>query len=96
MIIWQLFDTRWCTKQVILRVTLLDLQVAGLQGCASTLGPKSFLALPGLEHGSPAFMASALPTEGQITTKMDGPGYLVVSFFMTQPRFKLLDSLLNR
>ena len=33
---------RRCTKQLILRVTLLDLQVAGLQGCASTLGPKSF------------------------------------------------------
>merc|ERR1711888_438091 len=38
----QLFDTIRCTKQLILRVTLLDLQVAGLQGCASTLGPKSF------------------------------------------------------
>ena len=42
VIIRQLFDTRRCTKQLILRVTLLDLQVAGLQGCASTLGPKSF------------------------------------------------------
>ena len=28
--------------QLNLRVTLLDLQVAGLQGCAITLGPESF------------------------------------------------------
>ena len=42
VIIRQLFDTRRCTIQLILRVTLLDLQVVGLQGCASTLGPKSF------------------------------------------------------
>merc|ERR1712055_1040321 len=32
VIIRQLFDTRRCAKQLILRVTLLDIQVAGLQG----------------------------------------------------------------
>ena len=41
----------------------LDLQVAGLQGCANTLGPKNLVAWPGIEPGSPAYMASALTTE---------------------------------
>ena len=41
----------------------LDLQVAGLQGCANTLGPKNLVAWPGIEPGSPAYMAVALTSE---------------------------------
>ena len=41
------------------QLSLLDLQVAGLQGCANTLGP----ARPGIEPGSPAYMEDALHSE---------------------------------
>ena len=42
---------------------LLDLQVDGLQGCVKTLGLEKLVAWPGIEPGSPAYMAVALTSE---------------------------------
>ena len=45
------------------RQPCFELQVAGLQGSAKTLERKTLVAWPGIEPGSPAYMASALTTE---------------------------------
>ena len=42
---------------------LLDLQVAGLQGFANTLGLEKLVVWPGIEPGSTAYMAVALHFE---------------------------------